>query len=223
METADVARIFEASGTAPTAALSGEPPFSTRPELIGTFGMVTSSHWLATASGMAILEKGGNAFDAAVAVTFALHVIEPTMCGVGGEAPMIFCDGNTEKIHVISGQGTAPGLATIEAYRSLGVDIVPGAGLLPAVVPGAFDGLMTLLRDWGTMSVAQILEPAIDYARNGYPISGRVCATIAGLAELFTDHWPSSGAVYLAIEKHRLMPLEMLSTGVLWPIQLTVL
>ena len=197
METADVARIFKASGTAPTAALAGEPPFSTRPELIGTFGMVTSSHWLATASGMAILEKGGNAFDAAVAVTFALQVIEPTMCGVGGEAPMIFCDGKTEEIHVISGQGTAPKLATIEAYRSLGVDIVPGAGLLPAVVPGAFDGLMTLLRDWGTMSVAQVFEPAIDYARNGYPISARVCATIAGLTELFTNHWPSSGAVYL--------------------------
>ena len=86
---------------------------------------------------MAILEKGGNAFDAAVAVTFALHVIEPTMCGVGGEAPMIFCDGNIDKIHVISGQGTAPGLATIEAYRSLGLDIVPGAGLLPGGRAGA--------------------------------------------------------------------------------------
>ena len=197
METAEVARIFQASGTAPTASLSGEPPFSTRPELIGTFGMVTSSHWLASASGMAILEKGGNAFDAAVAVSLALHVIEPTMCGLGGEAPMILCDGKTDKVHVISGQGTAPGLASIAAYRDLGLDIVPGAGLLPAVVPGAFDGLMTLLRDWGTMSVRDVLAPATDYARNGYPISGRVCATIAGLKELFTDHWPSSGAVYL--------------------------
>jgi gamma-glutamyltranspeptidase/glutathione hydrolase len=197
METAEVARIFKASGTAPTASLFGEPPFSTRPELMGTFGMVTSSHWLASASGMAILEKGGNAFDAAVAVSLALHVIEPTMCGLGGEAPMVLCDGKTEKVHVISGQGTAPELATIAAYRDLGLDIVPGAGLLPAVVPGAFDGLMTLLRDWGTMSVRDVLAPATDYARNGYPISGRVCATIAGLKELFTDHWPSSGAVYL--------------------------
>ncbi|HAA92200.1 MAG: gamma-glutamyltransferase [Rhodospirillaceae bacterium] len=197
MKSEDVTRLFKASGSAPTVALEGEPPFSTRPELIGTFGMVASSHWLATASGMAILEKGGNAFDAAVAVTFALQVVEPTMCGVGGEAPMIFCDAKTEKIHVISGQGTAPASATVAAYRDLGVEIVPGAGLLPAVVPGAFDGLMVLLRDWGSMGVADVLAPAIDYATNGYPISGRVCATIGGLSELFTDHWPSSGAVYL--------------------------
>ena len=90
MDKRNIDRIFKASGTAPTAALKGEAPFSTRPELVGTFGMVTSSHWLATASGMSILEMGGNAFDAAVATSFALQVVEPTMCGVGGEAPMIF-------------------------------------------------------------------------------------------------------------------------------------
>ena len=101
MKLDDVSRIFRASATAPTAALQGEPTFSTRPELIGTFGMVASSHWLAASSGMRILENGGNAFDAAVATTFALQVIEPTLCGVGGEAPMIFCDAKTEKIHVI--------------------------------------------------------------------------------------------------------------------------
>ena len=148
MKVEDINRIFRASASAPTAALKGEPPFSTRPELIGTFGMVASSHWLATSSGMAILERGGNAFDAAVATTFALQVVEPTMCGVGGEAPMIFCDAKTEQIHVIRGQGTAPALADVDAYHDLGLEIVPGAGLLPAVVPGAFDGLMVLLRDW---------------------------------------------------------------------------
>jgi gamma-glutamyltranspeptidase/glutathione hydrolase len=197
METSDVKRIFSASNTAPTAALPGEPPFTTRPELIGTFGMVASTHWLASATGMSILERGGNAFDAAVAVSLALQVIEPSMCGPGGEAPMILCDGKTEKVTVISAQGTAPALATVSAYRGLGLEIIPGAGLLPAVVPGAFDGFMTLLRDWGTMTVREVLESAIGYARNGYPISGRVCATVAGLKELFTDHWPSSGAVYL--------------------------
>ena len=197
MKAEEISRIFMASATAPTAALEGEPPFSTRPELIGSFGMVASSHWLATSSGMAILEKGGNAFDAAVATTFVLQVIEPTMCGIGGEAPMIFCDAKTELINVISGQGTAPGLANIDAYHDLGLEIVPGAGLLPAVVPGAFDGLMVLLRDWGTMDIGEVLAPAIDYARNGFPISARVCATIAGLEELFSDHWKSSAAVYL--------------------------
>ncbi len=198
MKQIDVDRIFKASGTAPTAALDGEPPFSTRPELIGTFGMVASSHWLATASGMSILEKGGNAFDAAVATTFALQVVEPSMCGVGGEAPMIFCDAKTNNIHVISGQGTSPASANITAYRDIGLEIVPGSGLLPAVVPGAFDGLMRLLRDWGTMTVTEVLAPAIEYARKGFPMSGRVCATIAGLTELFTEHWPTSASIYLS-------------------------
>lgn len=193
----EVDRIFKASGSLPTAALAGERPFSTRPELIGSFGMVTSSHWLATATGMSILERGGNAFDAAVATTFVLQVVEPALCGVGGEAPMIFCDSRTGQVHAIGGQGTAPAGATIAAFTDLGLAIIPGAGLLPAVVPGAFDALMLLLRDWGTMPLEDVMAPAIGYARHGFPVSARVCATISGLRPLFTDHWPSSGAVYL--------------------------
>ena len=150
MKAEDINRIFRASASAPTAALKGEPPFSTRPELIGTFGMVASSHWLASSSGMRILENGGNAFDAAAATTFALQVIEPTMCGVGGEAPMIFCDAKTEQIHVISGQGTAPAMANVAAYQGLGLDVVPGAGL-------CFPRSASVRYGWGVRSVVHLV------------------------------------------------------------------
>ena len=129
--------------------------FTTRPEILGTFGVVTSTHWLASAVGMSILEKGGNAFDAAVATGFALQVVEPHLSGPGGEAPIILHDAGRKSIEVICGQGTAPAAATISAYRDAGLDFIPGTGLLAAVVPGVFDAWMVLLRISATWSSCQ--------------------------------------------------------------------
>jgi len=171
--------------------------FTTRPEIDGTFGVVASTHWIATAVGMGILERGGNAFDAAVATAFTLQVVEPHLNGPGGEAPIIVYDVKRGKPEVICGQGSAPAGATIEHYRSLGLDLVPGTGLLAACIPGAFDAHMLLLRDYGTMSLADVLTPAIAYARNGYPLVERICATIDTVADLFREHWPTSAALYL--------------------------
>ena len=140
-------------------------PFTTRPEIEGTFGVVTSTHWIATAVGMAMLEKGGNAFDAAVATAFTLQVVEPHLNGPGGDVPVILNDVRTGKTEVICGQGPAPAKATIAHYRSLGLDMVPGTGLLAACVPGMFDTWMLLLRDYGTMRLADVLAPAIYYAQ----------------------------------------------------------
>src|SRR5690606_2231939 len=125
--------------------------FTTRPEIVGTFGVVASTHWLASAAGMAVLEKGGNAFDAAVATGFVLQVVEPHLNGPGGEVPILLWDVRNERVEVICGQGVAPAAATIERFRDGGHEIVPGTGLLPAVVPGAFDAWMLMLRDYGTM------------------------------------------------------------------------
>src|SRR5262252_9320564 len=171
--------------------------FTTRPEIEGMFGVVTSTHWIATAVGMGILEKGGNAFDAGVATAFTLQVVEPHLNGPGGDVPIIVHDAKRAKIEVICGQGPAPAGATIAHYRSEGLDMVPGTGLLAACVPGMFDAWMLLLRDYGTMRLSDVLTPAISYARNGHPLVERACATIAMVADLFRDHWPTSAAIYL--------------------------
>lgn len=171
--------------------------FTTRPEILGTFGVVTSTHWLATASGMAMLEKGGNAFDACAAAAFVLQVVEPHLVGPAGDMPAVFYSAETKKVEVICAQGPAPQAATIEAFKELGLDLIPGSGLLSTVVPGAFGGWMTLLRDHGRLSLRDVLEPAIGYFENGHPMLPRVSDTIGTLTDLFTNEWPTSGAVYL--------------------------
>ena len=172
-------------------------PFTTRPEIEGTFGVVASTHWIATAVGMATLEKGGNAFDSAVATAFTLQVVEPHLNGPGGDVPVIVYDVRRDKPEVICGQGPAPAGATIAHYRREGLDLVPGTGLLAACVPGTFETWMLLLRDYGTLSLREVLSPAIGYAQNGYPLVERASATIAMVAELFRKDWPTSAAVYL--------------------------
>src|ERR687897_736952 len=110
--------------------------FTTRPELRGTFGMVASTHWLASHAGMSVLERGGNAFDAAVATGFVLQVVEPHLNGPGGELPAILFDVDGGGPLVLCGQGSAPAAATIERYHELGHELIPGTGVLAACVPG---------------------------------------------------------------------------------------
>src|SRR5216684_3177321 len=171
--------------------------FTTRPEIEGTFGVVVSTHWIATAVGMATLEKGGNAFDAAVATAFTLQVVEPHLNGPGGDVPVIVHDVRKRKVEVICGQGPAPAAATIAHYKREGLDMVPGTGLLAACVPGMFDTWMRLLRDYGTVRLADVLAPAISYARDGHPLVERANATIKTVEKLFREHWPTSVAIYL--------------------------
>jgi gamma-glutamyltranspeptidase/glutathione hydrolase len=171
--------------------------FTTRPEIQGTFGVIASTHWLASASGMAVMERGGNAFDAAVAAGFVLQVVEPHLNGPGGEVPIILNDAASGRQQVICGQGVAPAAATIERYRDLGLDLVPGSGLLATVVPGAFDAWMLLLRDHGTLRPREVLEFAIAYAESGYPLVSGISAKIALVRDFFEKDWATSAAVYL--------------------------
>jgi gamma-glutamyltranspeptidase/glutathione hydrolase len=172
-------------------------PFTTRPEIDGTFGVVTSTHWIATAVGMGTLERGGNAFDAAVATAFTLQVVEPHLNGPGGDVPVLLYDVRKGKPELICGQGPAPADATIAHYKSEGLDMVPGTGLLAACVPGMFDTWMRMLRDYGTMKLADVLTPAISYAQNGHPLVERANATIKTVEKMFRNHWPTSAAIYL--------------------------
>lgn len=171
--------------------------FTTRPEILGTFGVVTSTHWIASAVGMSILEKGGNAFDAAVATGFVLQIVEPHLCGPGGDMPAILYSKKKDKVEVICAQAPAPAGATIEHYTREGLSLIPGDGLLATVIPGAFDGWMLMLRDYGRLSVRDVLEPAIHYAEHGHPVLPRVAATIAGLADFYRKEWPTSYETWL--------------------------
>jgi gamma-glutamyltranspeptidase/glutathione hydrolase len=170
--------------------------FTTRPELQGTVGMVSSTHWLASAAGMALLEAGGNAFDAAVAAGFTLQVVEPHLNGPGGDVPLIFAGPGHEPT-VLCGQGTAPAGATIAHYRGLGMELIPGSGLLAAVVPGSTAAWLTLLRDHGTATLRQVFDAAIHYAQQGIPVLPQIAGTINRVADLFRAEWPSSAELYL--------------------------
>ena len=171
--------------------------FTTRPTLQGTFGMVSSTHWLASQAAMGILERGGNAFDAAVTAGFVLHVVEPHLNGPAGEVPAIVATAADPAPKVLCGQGPAPAGATIAHFRSLDMDLIPGAGPLAAAVPGAVDAWLLLLRDHGTFPLAEVLEPAIGYAGAGHPLVGRVGATVASVQDLFEEHWPTSAQLWL--------------------------
>ncbi|MCO1594609.1 gamma-glutamyltransferase family protein [Micromonospora sp. RHAY321] len=171
--------------------------FTTRPTLQGTFGMVSSTHWLASQSAMGILERGGNAFDAAVTAGFVLHVVEPHLNGPGGEVPAIVATAQEPAPKVLCGQGPAPAAATIAHFRSLGMDLIPGSGPLAAAVPGAVDAWLLLLREHGTLSLEEVLEPAIGYAAAGHPLVGRVGDTVAAVRSLFQEHWPTSAELWL--------------------------
>jgi gamma-glutamyltranspeptidase / glutathione hydrolase len=170
--------------------------FTTRPELRGTFGAVASTHWLASASGMAVLERGGNAFDAACAAGLVLQVVEPHLNGPGGDLPAVFWSAERAEPLVLCAQGVSPAAATIERYRALGHELVPGTGLLAACVPGSFGGWLLLLEQFGTWRLADVLEFAIGYAEHGYPVVGAITMTIERVEPLLRE-WPGSVELYL--------------------------
>lgn len=171
--------------------------FTTRPELRGSFGAAASTHWLASQTAMAVLERGGNAFDAGFAAGMVLQVAEPHLNGPGGDCPIIVHKASRRETKVICGQGPLPKAATLEAFTGPGLTQVPGTGLLSAVVPGAFGAWLTLLRDYGSWSFAEAMEIAIHYARNGVPLVSQVEETIAASRRMFETWWPSSAAIYL--------------------------
>ncbi|HET7647432.1 MAG TPA: gamma-glutamyltransferase family protein [Gaiellaceae bacterium] len=170
--------------------------FTTRPELRGTFGAVASTHWLASQAGVAVLERGGNAFDAACTAGFVLQVVEPHLNGPGGDLPVVFWSAEAGEPLVICGQGVSPAAATIEEYRSRGLSLVPGTGLLAACVPGAVDGWLLLLEQFGTWPLADVLEYAIGYAEHGYPVIPGISMMIEKVEPLLRE-WPGSAELYL--------------------------
>jgi gamma-glutamyltranspeptidase / glutathione hydrolase len=181
------------------------------PLVMARRAIVATEHYLSAAAGARIFACGGNAIDAAVAATFVEGLVNPHMHTIGGEAPMLIYSASARRVVAINGNMMAPVRATIDHFRSLGIELIPGAGLLAAGVPAAFDALVTALRDFGTTSLAEALEPALQLASDGFPmhegLSGEVGAadiatagagaSILSNAKRFLTKWPSSGRVYL--------------------------
>ena len=152
-----------------------------------------------SAAGMAVLEKGGNAFDAAVAAGLVLQVVEPHNCGPAGEVPIIGFAAGADAPFVLDGQGPAPAAATLDAFAALGLDLIPGTGLLAACVPAAFGTWLLLLRDYGTLRPRDVMEYAIGYAEQGYPVTPVVERDHRGGGRAPSGRdWPTSAEVYLA-------------------------
>ena len=169
-----------------------------RLEVSGWFGAVASTHWMASQSAMGSLEKGGNAFDAAVVAGFVMQVAQPHFNGPAGDvAIMMHCAGSGT-VSSVCGQGPTPKNATIDNFKALGLDHIPGTGLLPAVVPGAFDAWLLMLLTHGTITLREVLEPAILYAEKGVPIDQRLYDTLVAAAPMFQQYWPTSAALCLS-------------------------
>jgi gamma-glutamyltranspeptidase/glutathione hydrolase len=171
--------------------------FTTRPTLRGYGGAVSAGHYLATQAGAQVLADGGNAADAACAMGFALQVIEPHMNGPAGEVPILYYEASSQRVYAISGQGTAPAAATIEHFRALGCDRIPGDGLAAATVPAALDAWCQLLERFGTMRLERVLAPARTLAERGVPMYDFLRGVLGYLEPRFRRDWPSSAALYL--------------------------
>ena len=169
----------------------------TRPIVRGVKACVSSSHYLATEAGFEILLAGGNAFDAAVAVGLTLHVVEPHMNSVAGEAPALVYSAKEKKVFAVSGQGVAPKRATLEFFTKRGISKIPGDGLLPAAVPASFDVWITLLKRFGTMRLRQVTAPAIRLAERGFPLYPFLQKSLQTHAQMFLKRWPTTAKVFL--------------------------
>jgi len=170
---------------------------TSRPVITGRKGVIAAGHYLASAAGTKMLAIGGNAIDAGVAAGFALAVLKPAENSMGGECPILIYSPKKMKVFAISGQGVSPKKATAEWFMENGIKLIPGDGYLGATVPGLFGAYCTALKEFGSLSLAEVLGPAIELAENGYPVYERMSQTIASLAKRFTEEWPSSAEVFL--------------------------
>jgi len=171
------------------------PTFTTRPVIMGTRGVVTSGHYLATAAGFRIMEQGGNAIDAAAAMGFCLNLLEPQSNGIGGEVPTLIYSAKERKGFAISGMGWSPKAFTIDWCREHGIDLIPGDGYLPACVPAVVDTWATAVARWGSMRFAQILQPAIELAENGFPVYDGLHAALSTNAKKFSQRYPTTAEI----------------------------
>ena len=187
--------ILSVSITAAQDRRSGAP-WTTRSEVIARNGMVCSSHPLATLVGVEILKKGGTAIDAAIATNACLGLMEPTGCGIGGDLFAIVWDARTKKLYGLNASGRSPKNLNIDYFKSKGMNAIPAYGPLPVSVPGCVDGWYELHAKFGALPMTDLLQPAIDYARNGFPLTEVIAPGIQSTIERFAPTYPNVKETY---------------------------
>lgn len=170
---------------------------TSRPVITGNRGIITSGHYLATAAGLQMFAKGGNAVDAAVSAGFALAVLKPQDNSLGGECPILIYSPKDRRVVAISGQGVAPRKATIRWFKENKIKMIPGDGLLAATVPGMLGSYCTALMKFGFLTLKDVLEPAIELAAKGFPLYNNLRNCISGNEVKFKYEWPSTGEVFI--------------------------
>ena len=171
-------------------------PWTTRSEVIAQQGMVCSSHPLATQVGVDILKKGGTAVDAAIAVNACLGLMEPTGCGIGGDLFAIVWDAKTQRLYGLNASGKAPKSISIDALKKKGLTQMPQYGPLPVSVPGCVDGWYELHKRFGSIAMSELLQPTIDYANNGFPLTEVIAPGIQSTIVSFSRQYPNIKETY---------------------------
>lgn len=171
--------------------------FTTRPVIRARRFAVSSGHYLATAAGFCILERGGNAFDAAAATALVLTLVCPQWNGIGGEVPVLLYSARDKKTFAVSGQGFAPRALTIEWCRNQGIDLLPPNGFISACVPSVIGTWCEVLKRWGSLTFSDIATPAIELAEHGFALYPFLHRVIASCADNFRAAYPSTKAIYL--------------------------
>ncbi len=175
--------------------ISGEL-FATRSEVLAQNGMVATSHPLATQIGLDILKQGGNAIDAAIAANAALGLMEPTGCGIGGDLFAIVWDAKTKKLYGLNASGRSPKSLTLEYFQQQGLKEIPSYGPLPVSVPGVVDGWFELHQKFGSIKMATLLAPAIDYAEKGFPLTQVIGSGMQGSVNNMEKRFPNIKETY---------------------------
>ena len=171
-------------------------PHASRSEVIAPHGMAATSQPLATGIALDVLKAGGSAVDAAIAANAALGLMEPTGCGIGGDLFAIIWDAEKRELSGLNASGRAPAAMTIEYFRDKGLDAIPPLGPLPVSVPGAVDGWYKLHERYGRLPMAEILAPAIRYARDGFPVS-EVIAYYMARNKRHVEQYPGFADTYM--------------------------
>ena len=166
-----------------------------RPTTYAQHGMISTPHYLASQVGLRVLQDGGNAVDAAIAANAVLNVVLPNQCHIGGDLFALVWDPGDESLEGLNASGPAPAGASVEQIRSMGHSAMPMHGALPVTVPGTVGGWAALLNRYGTRGLDDLLRPAAEYARNGFPVSTKL-ANYIGIAGPMLDQFETASSVF---------------------------